>query len=644
MSSQTPPPVPQHEPPPVPQHAQSRGSTITTTSTASTARPQRPGGAIDNGLRRSSALSVRRQSTLGHGDSVDEDAVLLRESVNASRILGAEPRGNIDRLRDSWAGPPANNEFRSGGGRSTEPITRAKTAEPLLQDDDSTMFDYSIAEAANAAMRFQERPLSPPKPPSRNKVMTPAQFERYRQEQERLRSIGGVPKEEENDEDYDEDEHEVEKQKAQATQRRKQEAHMAVYRQQMMKVTGEAPSLQRPGIFASQSTPNLTISRGSDGGEDEDEDVPLAVLAAHGFPNKNRQPSQLSSMASIPNLSAAATQSGQYAPPPGSVAGGSTTGVPGGRLPVFARGLPQDPYFGAGLVNPISRESLAMGSGTGSAYGGTRGQPGQPGGLVGVIANEERSRALRRGSPNTAGEYPSLPANAYGGMGMAPGSSMVAPNGQMYPGMMIPADQAQVQISQQLSQFMSMQMQFMQMMATGQQQPSQGPPTSQGNVSATGAPQIPRSATMGNMSNIPVGDSNLRPGSSSHNRALTAINPNAAPWVQSGQPERHSMFGPTINVQGTGYTPSIAPSERSNIGQPGRYRPVSHMPVDKNRTSTMSGALGGWTGAENKNPATVRVVAKARSVSDDEDDEGWEEMRRKREAKKRARQEKKGVV
>lgn len=617
---------------------------------ASTARPQRPGGPVDDGLRRSIALSVRRQSTLSHSDSVDEDARLLRESVNASRMLGAEPRGNIDRLRDSWGGPAASNEFRGGGGRSTEPIPRAKTAEPLLKDDDSVMFDYSIAEAADAALRFQERPSSPPKATSRNRVMTPAQFERYRQEQERLRSIGGVPKEDENEEDYDEDEHEVEKQKAQAKQRRKQEAHMAVYRQQMMKVTGETPSFQRPGIVASQSTPNLNISRGSDDGEDEDEDVPLAVLAAHGFPNKTRLPSQLSSMGSNPNLRAAVTQSGQYAPPPRSVAGGSTTGAPGSRLPVFARGLPQDPYLGAGLVNPINRESLAMGSGTGSTYGGTRGQPGPPGGLVGVIANEERSRALRRGSPNTAGEYSSISSNSFNGMGLPPNSSMIGPNGQMMPSMMAPADQAQVQISQQLSQFMSMQMQFMQMMA-GQQPPPQGPPPSQSNVSANGAPQIPRSATMGNLSNISMGDLNLRPSSSSHlrpgsghNRALTAISPNAAPWVQSGQQERHTMYGPTINVQGAGYTPSIAPSERSNIGQPGRYRPVSHMPADKSRTSTMSGAAGGWAGAENKKPVTVKLVGKARSVSDDEDEEGWEEMRRKREVTKRARQEKKGVV
>jgi len=46
----------------------------------------------------------------------------------------------------------------------------------------------------------------------------------------------------------------------------------------------------------------------------------------------------------------------------------------------------------------------------------------------------------------------------------------------------------------------------------------------------------------------------------------------------------------------------------------------------------MSGALQGW---ENKNAqSTIRPVKKSGNVSDEDDEEGWEEMAKKREKKK----------
>jgi hypothetical protein len=46
----------------------------------------------------------------------------------------------------------------------------------------------------------------------------------------------------------------------------------------------------------------------------------------------------------------------------------------------------------------------------------------------------------------------------------------------------------------------------------------------------------------------------------------------------------------------------------------------------------MSGGLGGW---ENKHVSTtIRQVQKTGNVSDEEDEEGWEEMAKKREKKK----------
>lgn len=281
-----------------------------------------------------------------------------------------------------------------------------------------------------------------------------------------------------------------------------------------------------------------------------------------------------------------------------------------GRLPVFARHLPQDPYFGAGIVHPANRESLAFGGGASSVQGGsTRGLP--PGGLVGVIATEERSRAMRRGSPNSPAEYGPSPANGFNGMGM-PGMGPMGPMG-MNPMMMTPGDQAQMQMSQQMQQFMQMQMQFMQMMTSGQGSPQQNGHNPQQSIG-----QLP-----------PLNLQNSRPGSS-HQRAMTMMDPNTAPWMKGA-----SMYSPSVHAQGAGYAPSIAPSERSNIGLPGRYRPVSNAPLQdsKSRTSSMmSGAFQGW---ENKTgSSTVKVVKKAADVSDEDDEEGWEEMAKKREKKK----------
>jgi hypothetical protein len=610
-------------PPPVPQHS----------STMPFSRSQKPG----DGLRRSSN-GPKRQSTLEYGEAVDEDAKLLRESANASRRMN-DP--SYSRARDSWINPspssrtPEQSSIPSWKTQSVETTPRAKKVEPQAQDED--LFDTSMYASASAAQRFQEKPSSPPirpgsTPRAQSKVMTPQQFERYKQDQDRLKMLGGQTKpEEESDEEeinYDDEDDETEKNRQLAKQRRQQEAHMAVYRQQMMKVTGESASAAPPvraSVFPSHSSPNLasTLGKPADD-EEEDEEIPLGILQAHGFPNKNRPPMRNSG--SNPNLRGTAQ----------STAGG----VVDPRLPVFARKLPEDPYFGAGIVNHAPRESMAFNTSGGSVHGGSsRGLP--PGGLVGVIASEERSRAARRGSPNTQGEYsPVPPMGGFNGMGMPPGAAGSMMNGMspgipMGPGMglmgqmpmmpmLTPGDQAQIQMNQQMQQFMQMQMQFMQMMTTpGGQQP--GSPQ-MGPMNGHMSQQSPAGPGP-NSPQVRVGSSHQQP-----QRAMTMMDVNAAPWMQQS---RGSLYAPSMHAQGMGYAPSIAPSERSNIGLPGRYRPVSHVMMDnKSRTSTMSGALGGWN-SENKAPgATIRAVKANGNASDEDDEEGWGQMAKKREQKK----------
>ncbi|KAI5866446.1 hypothetical protein GGS23DRAFT_602786 [Durotheca rogersii] len=568
----------------------------------------------------------------------DEDTTLLRDSIAATQFLSNETSSHSDN----------SNQYRRD--EDSTPTRRTILTESYAKHDDDNLFDRPVNHHHRVSHRNNVRANSQP----HNKVMTPAEFEKYRQDKAREQIMGLADEKESDKEDednYDDEEDDREKTKQLAKQRRKQEAHMTVYRQQMMKVTGESANkhASRPSIATSMSTPNLVLngehstgvspSPPSDG-EDEDEEVPLAILAAHGFPNRNRPPTRLTTMSSNPNLRASVAQP-SYAAGPGSVVGDSNgqTGAGGGRLPPFARKLPQDPYLGAGLINQPPRESFALGGG---AAAPNRLLP--PGGLVGVIASEERSRALRRGSPaidNARNAIPfTMPTNGVpmsGGFDPITGipPQMMYPTGmpQMPSPMMTLGDQAQIQMTQQMQQFMQMQMQFMQMMATqgqGQQMPTQ--PRLQGHIptqSMGSLGDMPRNSFIGDpLANSLGRGMNLEiPRPESQMRTMSMVQPTSTSWLQSS----NAGYAPSIRAQGAGYTPSIAPSERSNIGLPGRYRPVSSVTMlDHGRTATMSGAM---PAIHSKLQAEVKVT-QASKEEDDDDEEGWEAMKAKREKKK----------
>ncbi|ORY66034.1 uncharacterized protein BCR38DRAFT_339001 [Pseudomassariella vexata] len=574
-------------------------------------------------------------------DEADEDSRLLKDSLAAATYLsgGAASSGGYRRNEDSI---------------SSLPDTYAKLSRFDAKTDEDNMFDTSYNRPAKGMQRAASRHNQKPG----NKVMTPEEFERYRQDKVRQRHQDSAEKDDSDDEDevnYEDDEDEMARKQELAKQRRKQEAHMTVYRQQMMKVTGEqsgmGPSRPTMSMSMSMSTPNLTLNGKQASGSnsppseasDDDDEVPLAILQAHGFPNKTRPPTRLTNMSSNPNLRASAA---------GSVTGENQGAAPRGNLPAFARKLPQDPFLGAGLVNGPPRESFALPGGSPAALP-NRSAP--PGGLVGVIASEERQRAARRGSPAVdnannggVGQQMQLPMN--GGFDPIAG----IPPQMMYPmgmpqmpqmPMLTPGDQAQIQMTQQMQQFMQMQMQFMQMMASqqgqGQMQPqmmqqpmqqqqmqTQGLVRPQGHLpgqSLGSVHDMPRNflgdpmglgVSNGMSLELPRGDAQMR--------TMSMVQPSSASWIQPP-----SGLAPSICIQGNGYAPSIAPSERSNVGLPGRYRPVSSMADPASRTVTMSGAL--------PNISKLHIETKTASpANDDEDDdeEGWEAMKAKREKKK----------
>ena len=670
---------------------------------------QRPPSVIGGKLQRSSIYASRKASARESVDSAilqDKDGRLAMDSLTASQRLNRQS-GNFSAYKDSddeadnpaislipestYTSPNAasgpqissrrdtrqasstslfdssDQDFSATPWRqeSSETTPRAQKRE-LIHQEERSLFDASPQPLRTSAPPPNSRNQLPPRTETPNKVMTPAQFEKYRKEQEMRREqyFTNDASDEEGD-DYEDDD-EIERNKQLARQRRIQEAHLSVYRQQMMKVTGEQPSdlpgvQLRPGIDRSSlsapnltdrsSTPSFSFDRALDptkASDDEDEDVPLGVLAAHGFPSKNRPPSALTS-----HSASIRYKSDSYPPPPLSTTGPSAAGAARG-LPPFARNLPPDPYYGAGLVNPSNRESLALGQGAPASVHGGPPPSMPPGGLVGVIAGEERARAARRGSPNAQGSYSSP---------LPPGMSQMHTG---MPPMMSPGEQATVQMSEQMSQMMQMQMQWMQQMQqmmtsgvqSGPQMPFASPLQQQqmmmnaGMVAPPSNTQRPASTGPPFAPGIPVGLQEKQ------QRAMSMMGPTSAAGWHPGNPNRNSvvpsMMSGAHGGPGLGYTPSIAPSERSNVGMPSRYRPISIAPADecvqrtpsKPPTSTSGMVQPGVVGRNNRlvTPGNTRSIPSLRPVSpspprkstasDDDDEEGWAEMKKKREKKK----------
>lgn len=549
-------------------------------------------------------------------------------------------------------------------------------------DYDMPRVDPALLANAQLATRYEEKQMSPTTAQN-NKVMTPAEFERYKQQKEDTRRynkvFGKADSDEGSGDDYDDDDDDDQEREKQAVkQRKKQEAHLAVYRQQMMKVTGDTlnPEQHRPepqrtdtnmsgyqtgnssqlnlstaerrmsSLTLDSRIPAVGVGKLPMDDEDEDEDVPLGILAAHGFPSKNRPPTRLAMSTSNPNLrTLAQTQGGT------SVIGGESGR---GGLPAFARHLPVDPYYGASLVQQTDRQPLAMHASASTPHLVTQPQPSgaatahplHPAGLVGVIAGEERARAMRRGSPNPQPAY-DMPLGVPPQQQMGRMSQQMPgyPQGMMPPPPMFsPSEQAQLQMSQSMTQMMQMQMQWFQQMAgmMGQQpnmqMPGMGmqgmPPMMYNGVPPTppvhGSPQLrPQSVPLQGMQGL-----------GHHPRTMSALTPSMAGWNHS------SPAVPQIHQNGASiYAPSIAPSERSNVGLASRYRPVTTATAEQEtprwakRSSTFTAASFRPWANENANSGPKLATTTVRTVQptdDDDDEQGWADMKARKEKKQKS--------
>ncbi|KAF2435034.1 hypothetical protein EJ08DRAFT_387606 [Tothia fuscella] len=556
--------------------------------------------------------------------------------------------------------PVAHPSFVQGSS-SANTTPRAGKSKPK-RDDDEPLFDESITKAILSATRHTEARAALPsqRRNTATKVMSAAEFKQ--QQKHRI-----AAEESDSGNEYEDDEDDPDQIALQRKIREEKEAKHAIWRQAMKKEIGDQ-SVSTPSGYSTQ-TPHFSLTGPATAGasasvedEDEDESTPLGILLAHNFPSKYNPPD--------PRLSANSFVGVQR--PPSQMGGGNPSARPGSsmnKLPPFARRLPgpEDiPYVGGGsnLIQPSDRQSMGMGRlGTQSVYGGSVMEVNPivpPGGLVGIIAEEERQKAMRRGgSPGNPNNPPPRQSQQQQvqQMTMGMGMPLTSNGGASAPGMPYFNNNLQAQFEQNAfnQQMMSIIQHQQQMMAVLAQNsgfptppmpgmnmgmnpmsgmPMSGlpPPQVQQNrpMSMAGVrPPLQQSRTM-SMAHDP-GRPNMQP------RTMSMAGMNYPGMMGNNQYGAGGLggmgnmglgMGMNMQQQTPNYTPSIAPSERSNIGQSTRYRPVSTVRGDGGSTITAGSTYNGngnsqFTTAKLKGVYGSANAANANANAGEDDEEGW---------------------
>ncbi|KAF4958398.1 hypothetical protein FGADI_2564 [Fusarium gaditjirri] len=452
----------------------------------------------------------------------------------------------------------------------------------------------SVPEAAEVEVH----PPQPP-PPSRighGKVMTAAEFEALQKRkvrEEAERRFYGDEEDEDDRVDYEciDDTEALNKQRA---QRKKQQAYLdGGYRQRMMKSTNgpDLPPLRSHSrISSSWSMKSFKTFQGlpegiapGQGNEDEDEDVPLALLQIQRRSGSNAP--------SIINFGHTLGESISQLQPMKLQQQNSRT-----PMPEFTRDLPQDIFHAAPQnVWPMNNQQLI------------------PGGLVGVIASEERAKKARRVPPST-GFQPLPDTNEAFNLGQASTQPVGIAQSFGLPGMQTPMafskPQTPLASNQEMFNFLQAQNEILRSMATMNQRSSQP----WGTLSS---PQ-------------PV--MNMGPPGAGSTYSPSHYAPsNYAP----------SNYAGSVFQQPRGYATSVAPSERNTVGLPSRYRPVS-----KAVTQTLSGkaiknddtmSSGNWDSNRSNVPRSSVAVEQDSTDDDDDDDDAFWRVKREKRDKRRAR-------
>ncbi|KAF2405412.1 hypothetical protein EJ06DRAFT_552805 [Trichodelitschia bisporula] len=665
-------------PPPPPPHKSKGGRTNGHVESTYESRPQlrnQPSfSKSSEGLEDSDAKMVR-QSVLAVRASVRGSTVFKPAQTRTEQLRGDSlfPRqsgssggsGNSTKtgsLSSSVSSLPSSDLPLTPQGKngdpfdsnSNTPTPRAKPAPEAVEEE--PFFDTHMINAIRAM--DSEKPFlnETGGDKGKKKVLSAAEFENLKKKEAMAKKA--ETKADSDDEENYEDDEEDEQTKAQKRKLQAQkEARHSIWRQQMTKEIGDHSVPHRPMLGrGGMSTPNLPTIASENGTGSDDEDIPLGILQAHAFPKGSNTPDPRYSARSF---------IGAGTRPPSTVNGnmrsnGSRESVAGPRtsLPPFARKLPTDPYIGAtDMVNPSNREAPGFNKTRQSSFGPPPGQSPvhglHPNGLVGVIAEEEKQRAMRRGSPNTQSfvQTPqmSMPQGGMGPMGYGGGmmGGMPGMGGMGMPVM----NGAQNQEQQQLMQVILQQQATLQYMMGLQMAQSMGIPM---DPSAMPMPNGMAAGMANGMAGRPMSIApsnlgfatpqqrtmsmvNLQPPVMQQQRTMSMLNPQA-PSLNWAPPQTN--FSSSASVHGLGlngnYAPSVAPSERSNIGQPSRYKPVQTSRLAETNSTTTATTVQPADPAKKKGFFSAMVHSKKNSRSPlnganhEEEDEDWSSFARKR--------------
>jgi hypothetical protein len=410
-----------------------------------------------------------------------------------------------------------------------------------------------------------EAPLSKPSASyrPRGKVMTSAEFEALQKRRAREDAEKRFYDVEDDDDKVDYDcLDEADMIKSQRVQRKKQQAHLDGYRQRMMKTTRgpDIPPLQSHSrVSSSWSMKSFRTFRGRledvpvPAECDDDDDVPLALLQLQR--HSEVKPGSTSMVHTQPGISL-----GRH--------------VSNSPMPAFARKLPQDPFPGnASNAWPMNHQQLV------------------PGGLVGVIASEERAKAMRRVAPSHG--FQPLPDtnNAFNWTALSHPQAPTPPSYGMS-GMQIPMPQSRPQTlvavpqlpyapqSHEMFNFLQAQTEFLRTMSSMNQQRSNQPWdtfSSQQSVMNVGLPGTGSTYAPSNYAPSNYAPSNYAPSNyAPSNYAPSNYAPsNYTPSKYAQSNYASSNYARSAYQHPVGYAPSVAPSERNTVGLPSRYRSVS---------------------------------------------------------------------
>ncbi|KAJ4301302.1 hypothetical protein N0V90_003393 [Kalmusia sp. IMI 367209] len=593
----------------------------------------------------------------GTNDYVDNDASVVRKSVMSRKSLReSSPEQEPTSVSSSSAASletPLSS--RSTSDISTPKAALRAAASPISRDEDDNMFSSPtqkqtpLPKPAIPAPKAEPRP-QPPANDSGRRVMTQAEF---RAQQQRAM----VQSQESSDEDDYEDEEEAQERAAQEAIARRKKQQMDLARETMRRTTTAPGNVGRPDGSNEPFSMSFPSETSLQADEWEDEDVPLGILAQHGFPSASRNKAPAQPANAMPS----------YFPERPASAGAGDNRASQAFRPVFARNLPDDPhasFIGGGLVRPTNRESLGFSRGPASVagdsvsamhmpmmgypepqlsapslveqihmrdmtkqkyMGGASSKKPQEGPFTGMLG-AQMNPPIQTG-PNTRMSM----MNGMPGMGMnmnmmggPMGSPMGMPmmGGQMgYP--MQQNDMMQMQQFQQMQQMLAAQQFQIQQM---QMQHSQDPRMSMAFPSNMSDPRM--SMAFPNNQMPQQQDPRMSMAAPSFLNIPSGQRPMSIMPVsnqQPGQPPRpfSTPMGGTMTPPPplNGYTPSIAPSERSNIGLSARYRPVQTHNDAKSSSSMTLQASG------SQNPAMIKATLKSKSpVAQEDDDDGWGKM------------------